>query len=72
MLKTRVLTAVVALPILIAVVLTGGWLFVVLVAAALVLGGLEYVRLLRQGGYWPGLAGAGADPAGGRDMVRAR
>ncbi len=52
MLKTRVLTAVVALPILIAVVLTGGWLFVVLVAAALVLGGLEYVRLLRQGGYW--------------------
>jgi len=51
MLKTRVLTAVVALPILVAVVLIGGWLFVVLVGGALVLGGLEYVRLLRQGGY---------------------
>jgi len=51
MLKTRVLTAVVALPILIAVVLVGGWLFAALVAGALVLGGLEYVRLLRQGGY---------------------
>ncbi|MCL4238715.1 MAG: phosphatidate cytidylyltransferase [Anaerolineae bacterium] len=51
MLKTRVLTAVVALPILIAVVLVGGWLFAALVVAALVLGGLEYAHLLRQGGY---------------------
>ncbi len=51
MLKTRVLTAVVALPILIAVVLVGGWLFAALIVAALVLGGLEYVHLLRQGGY---------------------
>jgi phosphatidate cytidylyltransferase len=52
MLRTRVLTAVVALPILIAVVLVGGWLFVVLVTAVLLLGGLEYIHLLRQGGYY--------------------
>ncbi len=51
MLRMRVLVAVVALPILIAVVLVGGWPFAVLVTGVLVLGGLEYVHLLRQGGH---------------------
>lgn len=51
MLKTRVLTAVVALPILIAIILVGGWLFAGLVLAALLIGGLEYVHLLRQRDY---------------------
>jgi phosphatidate cytidylyltransferase len=53
MLKTRVLVAVVALPILIAVIVIGGWLFAILVFGALLLGGDEYVRLLRQGTYRP-------------------
>ncbi len=51
MLRTRVLTAVVALPILVAVILVGGWLFAGVVFVALVLGGLEYTNLLRQGNY---------------------
>jgi len=49
MLKTRFLVAVVALPILIAVTVIGGWLFALLVAGALLLAGDEYVRLARQG-----------------------
>ena len=53
MLKTRVLVAVIALPILIAVIVIGGWLFAILVLGALLLGGDEYVRLLRQGTYRP-------------------
>jgi phosphatidate cytidylyltransferase len=53
MLKTRALVAVVALPILIVVIALGGWLFALVVAAALLIGGDEYVRLLRQGTYNP-------------------
>ncbi len=53
MLKTRALVAVIALPILIVVVVIGGWLFAVLVLVALLLGGDEYVRLLRQGNFNP-------------------
>ncbi len=55
MLRTRVLTAVVALPILIAVVWVGGWFFVALVVGALLIGGWEYVHLLRQGHFAPPL-----------------
>lgn len=53
MLKTRALVAVVALPVLIGVVLIGGWLFALALLAALVLAGNEYVNLLRQGNYHP-------------------
>jgi len=53
MLKTRALVAVVGLPILIAVIAVGGWLFALVVTAALLLGGREYVHLLRQGSYHP-------------------
>lgn len=55
MLRTRVLTAVVALPILIALVWLGGWAFALLVSGALLIAGWEYVHLLRQGGYSPPL-----------------
>lgn len=48
MLKTRFLVALVALPLLIVVVLIGGWAFAILVFAALVLGGHEYISLLRH------------------------
>ncbi len=51
MLKTRVLTAVVALPPLIAAIVIGGWVFAGVVLAALLIGGLEYVHLLRQRDY---------------------
>jgi phosphatidate cytidylyltransferase len=53
MLKTRALVAVIGLPILIAVVVIGGWLFAALVLVALLIGGDEYVRLLRQGNFHP-------------------
>lgn len=49
MLKTRVLVAVVGLPILVAVIVIGGWLFALAVTGALLLAGEEYSRLLRQG-----------------------
>jgi phosphatidate cytidylyltransferase len=52
MLKTRALVAVIALPILIAVIWIGGGLFAVVVLAAMLLGGDEYVRLLRQSGQY--------------------
>ena len=55
MLRTRVLTAIVALPVLIALVWIGGWAFVALVVGALLIAGWEYVHLLRQGGYAPPL-----------------
>lgn len=53
MLKTRAMVAVVGLPILIAVVLIGGWLFALAILGALLLAGDEYVRLWRQGNYHP-------------------
>jgi phosphatidate cytidylyltransferase len=53
MLKTRALVAMVALPILVAVTVIGGWLFALLVAGALLLAGDEYVRLIRQENYGP-------------------
>ncbi len=55
MLKTRVLTAVVALPILIALVWVGGWAFALFVGGALFIAGWEYGHLWRQGGYAPPL-----------------
>jgi phosphatidate cytidylyltransferase len=51
MLKTRVLVGAIALPILFALILIGGWVFALVVLAALLIGGDEYVRLLRQGSY---------------------
>jgi len=53
MLKTRALVAVVALPVLIAVTVVGGWWFALLVTGALLVAGGEYVRLMRQGDHRP-------------------
>jgi phosphatidate cytidylyltransferase len=55
MLKTRALVAAVALPLLIAAILLGDWLFAILVFGALIIGGVEYERLLRQADYHPPL-----------------
>jgi phosphatidate cytidylyltransferase len=51
MLRTRALVAAVALPILAVVVVIGGWVFAGAILIALLIGGDEYVRLLRQGNY---------------------
>lgn len=53
MLKTRVLVAAIALPVLVALIVIGGWPFAILVFGALLLGGDEFVRLLKQGDYHP-------------------
>lgn len=53
MLKTRALVAVIALPIMLAVTLTGGGLFAAGVLVALLIGGWEFVRLMRQGQFNP-------------------
>jgi phosphatidate cytidylyltransferase len=53
MLKTRVIVAIIALPILIALIVVGGWPFALVLTAALLLAGDEYVRLVRQGSYHP-------------------
>jgi len=53
MLRTRALVAAVAIPLLVAVSLIGGWVFALTVAAALLLAGDEYARLLRQGAFRP-------------------
>jgi phosphatidate cytidylyltransferase len=53
MLKTRVMVAIVALPILILVIVVGDWLFALVVFTALMLAGDEYTRLVRQGDFRP-------------------
>ncbi len=50
MLRTRILVGVVALPILAGLIVLGGWAFALLVAAALVIGGDEYSRLMHKAG----------------------
>ncbi|NLE49894.1 MAG: phosphatidate cytidylyltransferase, partial [Chloroflexi bacterium] len=55
MLRTRVLVAAVALPVLTAVILIGGWLFALFVLAALLLAAWEYVTLWRKGHQTPAL-----------------
>ncbi len=55
MLKTRALVAVVALPVLIAVIVVGGVPFALVVMGALVIGADEYVRLWHHRDYRPPL-----------------
>lgn len=53
MLKTRFLTALLALPVLILVIVIGGWLFAGFLTLVLIIGGWEYVNLLRKTDYHP-------------------
>lgn len=48
MLRTRALVAAVALPILFVLTLVGGWVFALTLLAALLIGGWEYITLMRQ------------------------
>lgn len=55
MLKTRVLVAAVALPVLTAIIVIGGWVFALFVFGALLLAAWEYVTLWRKGQQSPAL-----------------
>lgn len=56
MLKTRFLVAIIALPILGVVTVIGGWLFALVVLAALLVGGWEYGQLVgKTGAHLPPL-----------------
>ncbi len=53
MLRTRFLTALVALPVLIAITIIGGWLFALFVLGVLLIGGWEYTTLLKKNRHGP-------------------
>jgi phosphatidate cytidylyltransferase len=53
MLTKRLLVAIILLPILIAVIVTGGWLFILVMSAALGIAAWEYWRMFVRGGYAP-------------------
>jgi len=53
MLKKRLLVVIIALPMLIAVIVIGGWLFTLVLTAALGVAAWEFWRLFRSGGFSP-------------------
>ena len=48
MLRTRALVATVALPLVAVIIVSGGWLYAAVVSGILLVGGVEYVLLMRQ------------------------
>jgi phosphatidate cytidylyltransferase len=53
MLRKRLLTATVLMPIIALFLIAGGWLYALGVAITLAVGGAEFVSLMRKGGYRP-------------------
>jgi phosphatidate cytidylyltransferase len=53
MLKQRLLTAVLLTPVIAVLLIAGGWWYALGVALALAVAGIEFVSLMRQGGYRP-------------------
>lgn len=53
MLRTRILSAAVFIPLAVALLLIGDWIYALAVVIILAIGGFEYVGALRQGGYRP-------------------
>lgn len=51
MLKVRVISAAVLLPVVLAIFAWGGWPYRLLITAAVLLGSYEYARMLRQSGH---------------------
>jgi len=49
--EKRVISAAIVLPLVVAVFVVGGWLYVLLIVLAMLLGGLEYTRMFRRLGY---------------------
>jgi len=50
-LRTRVISAAIMLPTVLALTYIGGWPYTLLIAAATVLSGVEYVKMFRRQGY---------------------
>ncbi len=55
MLRIRVLTALIGLPLIIGLVFAGGWWFFAGIAVVALLSGWEFNRMMRVGGYAPNL-----------------
>src|SRR5690242_696631 len=53
MLRTRLLTVVVLMPIIAVLLIIGGWAYAGGVALTLAVGGIEFVSLMRKGSYQP-------------------
>jgi phosphatidate cytidylyltransferase len=53
MLRQRLLTVVVLLPVILVLLIAGGWAFAIGIAVMLAFGGIEFVSLMRLGGYRP-------------------
>ncbi len=53
MLRERLLTVVVLMPIIAVLLIAGGWPYALGVALALAVGGIEFVSLMRKGNYRP-------------------
>lgn len=51
MLRTRVISAAIMLPVVLALVYIGGWPYTLLIAGATVIAGVEYVKMFRRQGY---------------------
>ena len=51
MLKTRILSACVFVPVILAAVFFGSWVFAALVLAIVVIGGYEYGKMVEVNGY---------------------
>jgi len=55
MLRTRIVTALLGLPVVVGLVLAGGYWFLAGVGLIALAGGWEFVRLMKAGGYQPSL-----------------
>ncbi|HMD89559.1 MAG TPA: phosphatidate cytidylyltransferase [Anaerolineaceae bacterium] len=55
MLAKRLLVVIILIPIVVALIATGGWPFYILVAAVLSMAGWEYARIFQLGGYSPSI-----------------
>ena len=53
MLAKRLLVVIILIPIVVAVIVIGGWVFYIAVAAVLSLAGWEYAHIYQHGGYSP-------------------
>ncbi len=53
MFRKRLLTTTILTPIIVIFLITGGWLYTFGVALVLGIGGIEFVSLMRKGGYFP-------------------
>ncbi len=53
--KTRVISAAILIPVVVAAIVIGGWVYTGLIVLAVILAGLEYVRMLQRHNFAPAL-----------------